>query len=72
MTKTTQVEEIVRYMRDNGSITSMEAFTEIGCTRLSARIADIKTLGYVVGSKRETRRNRYGRNVSYGRYWLEV
>lgn len=68
----TQTQEIIRYMHDHGSITSMEAFTEIGCTRLSARIADIKTLGYIVGSKRETHKNRYGRKVSYGRYWLEA
>lgn len=71
MSESTQVADIIRYMEEKGSITSMEAFAEIGCTRLSARISDIKALGYVVGSKRETRRNRYGRTVSFGRYWLE-
>ena len=69
--KPNQVRDIIRYMNDHGSITPMEALQEFGCMRLASRICDIKTLGYVVGSKRETRKNRYGRTVSYARYWLE-
>lgn len=69
--KQTQVGDILRYMTDHGSITPMEALQEFGCMRLASRIHDIKTLGYAVGKKMETRKNRYGKTVSYARYWLE-
>lgn len=69
--KPNQVRDIIRYMDDHGSITPMEALQEFGCMRLASRICDIKRLGYVVGKRMETRRNRYGRTVCYARYWLE-
>lgn len=64
----TQNERILRHMQDFGSITSMEAFTEYGCTRLSARIKDLRDAGIPVQASRETRTNRYGEKVSFARY----
>lgn len=39
-----QCEKIIRYMKDFGSITTMQAFQDLGITRLSGRIYDLKAL----------------------------
>lgn len=65
-----QKEEIMAYMKDFGSITSMDAFMDIGCTRLAARISDIEDDGVSVLRTKETRLNRFGKAVSYTRYSL--
>lgn len=64
----TQNEKVLRHMQDFGSITSMDAFTEYGCTRLSARIKDLRDAGISINATRETRVNRYGEKVSFARY----
>lgn len=61
---------ILRHMQDYDGITTMEAYEEYGCTRLSARIKDLRNLGYNIVTQRETRQNRYGDKVSYARYRL--
>lgn len=37
-----QTEQVYKYIQTHGSITQLEAFTEINCSRLAARIADLK------------------------------
>lgn len=49
----TQCERILEYMKQNDGITSMDAF-RLGCTRLSARIADLKSDGHRIRSDRVT------------------
>lgn len=44
----TQKEAVRKYVKEHGSITSMEAFQELGITRLAARIADLIADGYSV------------------------
>lgn len=66
----TQNEKILRHLQDFGSITTMEAFTEYGCTRLSARIKDLRDSGHEIRTTFETSRNRYGDKVSYARYTM--
>lgn len=44
--KTTQCKQILEYMQNKGSITPLEALMEIGCMRLSARILDLRKLGW--------------------------
>ena len=41
----TQRERILEYMKQNDGITSMDAY-RLGCTRLAARIADLKKDGH--------------------------
>lgn len=50
----TQVQRIMEYMRSNDGITSMDAF-RLGCTRLSARIADVEKMGHKVRRERVTK-----------------
>ena len=55
---------VINYMRDFGSITSFEAFTELGCTRLSEYIRQAR-LTLNVKDKWEKTTNRYGEKVEY-------
>ena len=66
----TQSERIVEYMNDFGSITSWEAFSELGITRLASRICDLVRDGYEIERKTETAKNRYGEPIHYTRYSL--
>lgn len=63
-------QRVLRYMQDFGSITSLEAISELGDTRLAATIFELKKKGYAIASTTETNVNRYGENVHYSRYSL--
>ena len=63
-------ERILKYIRDFGSITTFEAFTELGCTRLSEYIRQIR-LDHIVLDRWENAVNRYGEKVQYKKYWIE-
>lgn len=65
-----QAERVLKYMRDFGSITQLEAIRDISCTRLVARIFDLKRDGYAIKKEMETSKNRYGEDTSYARYRL--
>ena len=55
----------VDFLKENGSITSLDAIKEIGCLRLASRIVDLKKLGYNIKSKTEFSVNRYGEKIHY-------
>ena len=64
----TQKEMILDYLREYGSITQAEAIEEIGCYRLGARIWDLKAEGHAIKSEMVTKKNRFGKTVSYAKY----
>jgi len=66
----TQANRVLNYMRQYGSITTLEAFRDLGITRLSGVIFDLKK-DYAISSKTESGRNRYGEKTSYSRYYLK-
>ena len=68
--KMTHCERILRYMRTFGSITSLEAFTDLGVARLSARIKDLRTSGHRIDGKTVTVKNRRGETCRVTRYTL--
>ena len=68
--KPTQCERIVQYMKDFGSITTLQAFTDLGCTRLASRVTDLKKQGYDIKSEFVSGKNRYDETVSYKKYYL--
>lgn len=68
--KKTQCERILEYITEFGSITTLEAFKDLGCTRLASRICDLKRKGYAFDSEFVTSKNRYGEPVTYKRYRL--
>lgn len=63
-----QKERIIQYINDFGSITTKEAFNDLGVSRLSARIADLKDEGYEFTDEWESSKNRYGETVTYKRF----
>ncbi len=63
-------ERILKYIRDFGSITTFEAFTELGCTRLSEYIRQLR-LEYHILDEWISATNRYGEKVQYKKYWLQ-
>lgn len=65
-----QTEDILRYMREEGSITSMDAIREFGATRLSAIIFSLRKRGYDIRTLSEVGKNRYGHKMEYARYVL--
>lgn len=70
--KQRQIDRIVAYCDEYGSITQMDALRELGCMRLASRMSDIKRGGvYDVNKIMETGHNKYGEPVRYARYTLE-
>ena len=67
----TNKERVLQYMKDFGSISSMEAFKDLGNTRLSSSIYLLRSEGYTIVSKDEEGLNRYGDKTHYTRYFLE-
>lgn len=67
----TQCERIIDYINTFGSITTLEAFTDLGITRLASRIHDLTEDGFEFEREMITSRNRYGEIVHYKRYSLK-
>lgn len=65
-----QQQRVLNYMLDYGSISSLEAFRDLGVTRLSAVIFCLKRKGFVIKSTTESRVNRYGEPVHFSRYMV--
>lgn len=66
----TQNDEVLNYIKEHRGITSMDAYDKLGCTRLSARIADLKNMGYAIGKTMVDRKNRKGEEVKVAWYFL--
>lgn len=66
----TQKEAVLEYMKTNGSITQMDAYREIGTTRLGARINELRKEGYCIITNTETSKTRTGHHATYARYTL--
>lgn len=68
--KITQKDRILQYIRQFGSISSWEAYSELGITQLGARVDNLKKEGYQFRTEWESGTNRYGEKVDYKRYYL--
>lgn len=67
----TQTYLIGKHLVKQGSITTMESFAEYGCTRLSARIYDLRDRGWDIRTTRMSAKNKYGHKISYAMYTLQ-
>ena len=68
----TQSERILKYINDFGSITPMQAFGDLGITKLATRISEMRKDGVRIHKEPVKARNRYGEEVRYMSYSLEV
>ena len=69
--KITQCQRILDYMRQFGSISTIEAFNDLGVARLASRIHDLKAQGYNIVSTTGTAKNRYKETVHFSIYRLK-
>lgn len=61
---------IFDYMTEFGSITTLQSFVDLGESRLSARIFELKRKGIDISSERVSVSNRYGEKRSVSKYWV--
>lgn len=66
--KETQHERIKKYIEDFGSITPMQAFSDLGITKLATRISEMTKKGYVVEREMIESANRYGEPTRFMKY----
>lgn len=64
----TQKELVIQYITDFGSITPMEAFNDLGITKLATRISEMRKEGKEFKIDMVKRKNRYGKPVRFARY----
>ena len=67
----TQNDRVYEYLTEHGTITSLEAITELGVTRLASRINDLKRMGHNITGQMITVKNRFGENVRVKEYKLK-
>ena len=70
MKRTTQCDRILRYIEEFGSITSWQAYADLGITQLAARIFNLKERGYQFETTRVYTENRMGERTHYDEYRL--
>ena len=66
-----QHERIMWYIKEFGSISPMEAYGDLGITKLATRISELKDAGIEFDQRIEKKKNRYGDKVHYMRYWFK-
>lgn len=70
MAKVKQTERVLRYIKQFGSITSLQAMTDLGVMRLASRITDLKQSGYDIQSRYIHSKNRYGEPIKFKEYYI--
>jgi hypothetical protein len=65
-----QNERLLRYLKDNGSVTQLTAFSELGIFRLASRINDLKKKGYRIAGEMVKVSNRFGEEIRVKKYSL--
>lgn len=69
----TQRDAILEYIKEFGSITPMQAFADLGITKLATRISEMRKDGMKFKIEMVSTKNRYGKSVNYAKYsFVEV
>lgn len=69
--KPTQNERIIDYINRFGSITWLEAASDLGIARLASRISDLKRMGVPITSEMVEVKNRFGETCHIKRYSMQ-
>ena len=64
----TQRDAIIEYIETFGSITPLEAFADLGITKLATRISEMRRSGMRFNIEIIQTQNRYGKSVRYAKY----
>lgn len=66
----TQIEMVLNHLKQFKKITTFEAFTDYGITRLSAHIYALRKQGYEIENEYKTGKNRFGNPTFWAEYKL--
>ena len=65
-----QAKMALEYMKEHGSITSLEGILELGIISLPKRICELEKMGYLIKRNTEVVVDRYGKKTHVKRYSL--
>lgn len=65
-----QAEMALKYMREHGSITSLDAMRDLGIMSFPKRICELEKMGYLIKRNTEVVIDRYGKKTHVKRYSL--
>lgn len=68
--KPKQVERVVDYMTQFGSITQYEAIRDLGVMRLASRISELRKMGFPIEDAMVPVKNRFGETCHIKQYRL--
>lgn len=68
---TPQQIKVVNYINLYGSITPLDAFRDLGITKLATIVSQLKRESFVFYQNYESSHNRFGEPCHYMRYWLD-
>lgn len=66
----TQYDRVLKHLKDYGTITDLEAYSEYGIRRLGAVIFNMRKDGYAIMTEYITKPNRYGDKTTFAKYVL--
>ena len=66
----TTKEMILDYLANVGPLTVASCLSEIGTVDLRARVSELRKDGHMILSRPITRRNRWGKKITYNEYTL--
>lgn len=66
-----QKTKVLKYMKEYGSITSLEAMKDLGVSRLASRINELRNEGIEIDDVYLESKNRFGEKVRYKKYFLK-
>jgi hypothetical protein len=65
-----QTQAVLEHLKSGKPLTSKQAFQLYGCTRLSAKVFDLRKKGYNIETLMCEGETRFGTPCSYGKYVL--
>lgn len=69
--KKSQEQKVLQYIKQRGSITTLDAVMDLGVHRLSARIYDLRQMGHNIVSEKVEVKNRFGEKCIVASYRLK-
>lgn len=66
-----QKQAILNYIKKHRSITSIEAYTQLGITQLVTRISELKEIGYTFDFEWINAKNNNDKQVRFKKYFLK-
>lgn len=65
-----QTTDIIKYIKEHGSITTRQAMQELGCYRLASRVNEMRKFGINVASEMITVPDHNGKDTRVARYTI--